>query len=208
MLAIGVRAPVQPSSASYTPGVRRMLLSVTVGLMIAWPMLRLSQSRPPYPIRQTWLDLAVLLGLVQVVVWPLRLVTNWTPLRTAAIDATLAGWLLLAGAVVASAILSDRRGPRVVAMIACASMCLLGPTLAWFGVMTGVNAMQLVDLSPLLAVRTLGEAGGAQPTFTQWRWILLLGVAAAAVWGALGLTIALASRRDHSLEPRPDRIVL
>ena len=63
LLAIGIRAPVQPSSASYPPGVRQMLLCVAAGLMIGWPLLRLSQTRPPYPIRQTLLDLLVLLGL-------------------------------------------------------------------------------------------------------------------------------------------------
>ena len=119
LLAIGLRAPVQPSSASYTPAIREMLLCVTIGLMIGWPLLRLSQTCPPYPIRQTLLDLVVLLGLLQVVVWPLRLVTNWTPLRTAAIDATITGWHLLAGALVAAAVTTPRRGPRILVMIAC-----------------------------------------------------------------------------------------
>ena len=195
LLAIGVRAPVQPSSASYTPGVRMMLLCVTFGLMIGWPLLRLSQASPPYPIRQTLLDLMVLLGLVQVVVWPLRLVTNWTPWRTTAIDATLAGWVLLGGAVVAAGIMTNRSGPRTLAMIACVSLCLLGPALAWLGVMTGVDAMELVSLSPLMAMRTLAEAGGAQPGMDQWRWIVLLGIAAILVWSALGLPTMLSGGR-------------
>src|SRR5262245_39320097 len=83
IIALGWRTPVQPSSASFTPGVRLMLLCVAIGLLIGWPLLRLSQSRPAYPLKQTMLDLLVLLGLVQVVIWPLRLVTNWTPYRTA-----------------------------------------------------------------------------------------------------------------------------
>jgi hypothetical protein len=203
IVAIGIRPPVQPSSASYTPGVREMLMCVTIGLMIGWPLLRLSQSRREYPIRQTLLDLLVLLGLVQVVIWPLRLVTNWTPLRTAAIDATLAGWTMLAGAVVAAAIVTDKRGPRILAMIACLAMCLLGPALAWLGVMTGLDAMQLVDLSPFLAVRTLGEGGGSHPTDVQWRWILLLAFAVIAGWTALGLATLLGgwARRIGAPEP-------
>jgi hypothetical protein len=196
VIAIGVRAPVQPSSASYTPGVRLMMLCVTTGLMVGWPLLRLSQHRAVYPMRQTLLDLIVLLGLVQVVIWPLRLVTNWTPVRTAAIDATLAGWVLLAGAIVASAIGTDRKGPRLIAMIACVAMCILGPALAWLGVLTGVNALQLVDLSPLMAVRTLGDAAGARPSDVQWRWIILLGVADVAVWIALGIAMLFAHRSE------------
>lgn len=189
VLVIGIRAPVQPSSASYTPAVRNMLICVVSGLIIGWPLLRLSQKRPEYPIRQTMLDLLVLLGLVQVVIWPLRLVTSWTPLRTAAIDATLAGWTVLAGALVAAAITSEQRGPRILAMIACIAMSLGGPALAWLGLMTGVDAMQLVDLSPFMAVRTLGEGGGSHPSDVQWRWIALLATAAIAVWLALGASM-------------------
>jgi len=185
LLAIGLRAPVQPSSASYTPAIREMLLCVTIGLMIGWPLLRLSQTCPPYPIRQTLLDLVVLLGLLQVVVWPLRLVTNWTPLRTAAIDATITGWHLLAGAMVAAAVATPNRGPRVLVMIACVVMCLAGPVAAWLGVLTGINAMALVDLSPLMSVRTLGDGTSIHPTDLQWRLIAVLGFAAAAAWMAL-----------------------
>jgi hypothetical protein len=198
ILALGVRAPVQPSSASYTPGVRMMLLCVTVGLMIGWPLLRLSQSSPAYPIRQTLLDLMVLLGLVQVVVWPLRLVTNWTPWRTAAIDATMAGWVMIAGAIVAAGIMSNRSGPRILAMLACVSLCLLGPALAWLGVMTGVDAMQLVRLSPFMAMRTLAEASGSQPALDQWRWIALLAIAATAVWIALVSTAWASHHRQNT----------
>lgn len=192
VIAIGVRAPVQPSSASYTPAVLLMMQCVTAGLMIGWPLLRLSQTRPPWPLRQTLLDLAVLLGLVQVVVWPLRLVTTWTPLRTAAIDATLAGWTALAGAMIAAALTTERPGPRVLAMTACLAMCLLGPFLAWVGVMTGVDALQLVGLSPFMAVKTLGGGGGSHPSDVQWRWIALLCSAAGMVWMALSMSRLIA----------------
>jgi hypothetical protein len=135
------------------------------------------------------LDLLVLLGLAQVVIWPLRLVTTWTPWRTAAIDATLAGWLLLAGAMVAAGVATDRGGPRLLAMAACVAMCLLGPALAWLGVLTGVNATELVGLSPLMAVHTLTEGIGTHPTPSQWTWIGLLVFAAVSVWITLGVTM-------------------
>jgi hypothetical protein len=202
IIALGWRTPVQPSSASFTPGVRLMLLCMAIGLLIGWPLLRLSQSRPWYPLRQTMLDLMVLLGLVQVVIWPLRLVTNWTPLRTAAIDATLAGWLLLAGAMVAAGVTTDRTGPRVLSMLACMAMCLLGPALAWLGMLTGVQALELVSLSPFMAIRTLSEGIGTHPTATQWTWIGLLWFAVAAVWTALIIGTAAQGRWRRG---EPDR---
>jgi hypothetical protein len=189
IIALGWRTPVQPSSASFTPGVRQMLLCMSIGLLIGWPLLRLSQTRPWYPLRLTLLDVMVLLGLVQVVIWPLRLVTNWTPFRTAAIDATLAGWLLITGAMVAAGVASDRTGPRLVSMLACVAMCLLGPALAWLGVMSGVQWLELISLSPFMAIRTLSEGIGTHPTPMQWTWIALLGLAAVAVWAALALAM-------------------
>lgn len=194
-LAIGIRPPVQPSAASYEPGVRLMLLCVTTGLMIGWPLLRLSQVPSPAPLRQTMLDLAVLLAMVQVVLWLLRLVTTWSPLRTAAVDAALAGWAILAGAVIAGAVGSPRSGPRHLAMIVCLAMCLLAPALAVVGVMGGVDSITLIELSPLLAVRSLGDGGGAPLTMHQWRWIGLLFLAGAAAWLALGLFQWIQGRR-------------
>ena len=41
-ITIGLRTPIQPVSASYTPAVRMMLLCMVVGLMVGWPLLRLS----------------------------------------------------------------------------------------------------------------------------------------------------------------------
>lgn len=198
IIAIGVRPPVQPSSATYTPAVRLMLICITTGLMIGWPLLRLSQDRPSYPIRQTLLDLVVLVGLVQVVVWPLRLVTSWTTLRTAAIDATLVGWTLLAGAVVAGAVSTERARPRYLAMAACAALCLLGPALAWLGLLFGVDAMALADLSALIAVKTLIEAGGPYPSSFQWRWIAFLGFADVAAW-AIVCVATISQQKNASL---------
>ena len=198
VMTIGLRAPVQPSSASYTPKVRLMMLCVAIGAMIGWPLLRLSQRKPAMPVRQTLLDLLVIVALIQVVIWPLRLVTTWSAMRTAAIEAALLGWLLLAGAVVAAAIIADKRGPRNLAMIASVAMCLLGPFLAWIGVMSGLHAMQLVSLSPLMAVRTLGEGTGPNPTASQWSLIALLGIADVLAWCALGVTM-LVSRRPNDI---------
>ena len=186
MLAIGFRPPVQPSAASYEPGVRLMLLCVSTGLMIAWPLFRLSQVESPHPLRQTMLDLVVLLSMVQIVIWPLRLVTTWSLLRAAAIDITLAGWVLIIGAIIASATGASKGGPRSLAMLAC--LCL-----------TNVNGVALIELSPFMAVRSLGDGGGSPLTIEQWRGICLLLAAVVAVWAALGAVAcwrAFANRRE------------
>lgn len=200
VLAMGLRTPVHPNSASFTPGVRLMMLCIAVGLMIGWPLMRLSQSASQWPIRQTVLDLIVLLMLVQVVIWPMRLVTVWSPLRTAAIDASMATWLIVIGAIVASAIGTVRAGPRLLAMAACIGVCLLGPALTFLGLFAGADWMALVDLSPFMAVHTLGQGGAAPPDPEQWHLIALLAVAGAAMWLVLGLVHATRA----AYRPRPE----
>jgi hypothetical protein len=194
VIAMGWRTPVQISSASYTPNFRLMLLCIVIGLMIGWPMLRLSQRSQGLPMLHTLLDLSVLISLVQVILWPLRLITPWTASRAAAIDATICGWILLAGAVVASAIGTAKAGPRNLAMLVCVGLCLLGPALATIGFQTGFNDIELIELSPLIAVRTLTEGGSSQPTPQQWQWIVLLGVAGGLAWSVLGI-LAMTRRR-------------
>ncbi len=198
--AIGLRMPVQPSAASYEPGVRLMLIGLTVGLTIAWPLLRLSQRASLLPARQVVLDLIVLLALVQVVIWPVRLVTTWPTLRTAALDATLAGWVLLAGAIVASATATNRAGPRHVAMAGCVGMCALAPGVAWLAVESGFDAVELTWLSPLTAIYALGGEGGALLRGEQWGQIAWLTLAAAASWVTLAGFNALAARRARKKE--------
>lgn len=204
LLSIGVRPPIEPSSASYTPGVRLMLVCIGVGLMIGWPLLRLSQSATPRPIVQTVLDLTVLVSLIQVVIWPLRLVTPWTVVRTAALDATLVSWTVLGGAVVASAVGSHRRGVRNLAITACLAMCLLGPALAVIGAVVGASAEQLMDIGPLVAVYRLAQAQGAAAPITGPQWVMIVMPAAAAglAWTALGAVYSMRRASPQPAEPR------
>lgn len=196
-VAIGFRPPVEASSASYTPGVRLMLISAVIGLVIGWPMLRLSLGTALYPIKQTVLDLVVLLALVQVVVWPLRLVTPWSPARTAALDATLVAWTVLAGAIVASAVGTQRAGPRNIAIFACLCMCLAGPSLAILGLhMRPLDGFshRLLQIGPLLEVHALSGGGRTAPHAAQWMWIGIVAAAAAASWSVLGVMATLRSK--------------
>ena len=208
LLSIGVKPPIEPSSASYTPGVRLMLVCIGIGLMIGWPLLRLSAAAggpTARPILQTVLDLIVLLSLIQVVIWPLRLVTPWTLARTAALDATLVGWTVLAGAVVASAVGSGRDGVRNLAIVACLAMCLLGPALAVIGAIVppvAGSAGQLMDIGPLVAVYRLAQGAAAPVTGPQWVMIVMPAAAAGLAWTALGVVYAARRASPQPAEPR------
>ncbi len=109
-------------------------------------------------------------------------------------------WVILAGAIVASAVGSERAGVRSLAMLACLGLCLLGPAVASVGATTGVDASTLIGLSPLMAVHTLGEGGGAQPLADQWRWITFLAFGTCAVWIVLLLSSLFIPARAEQLE--------
>lgn len=198
-MTVGFERPLQPSSAAYEPAVQLMLGSMMAGLLLGWPLLRLSQPASPHPVRQTAIDLLVLVSMVQVVVWPLRLVTRWTVDRTAAIDAVIIGWLLLAGAVVAAAIGTRRAGPRVLAMLVLMGLSLGGPLLwlleppEWMvGPRTG---HALARMSPFMFTHHLGDGGGAPLTIRDWRWVGLLHAAMMIAWTSLLATRAGAHAR-------------
>lgn len=203
LMSIGVRAPVESSSASYVPGVRVMLICMAIGLVVAWPLLRLSEPATEFPLRRAILDLVVLISLMQVVLWPLRLVTPWTPTRTAAIDATLIAWTLLAGAVVAAASGSRSAAIRCGAVAACLIMCLGGPVLAWLGVVGGMMdgaATSIWGVGPLAETHRLASVGSSPPTAAQWQWIVMAAGAALCAW--LGLAIAVACTRPAAITER------
>jgi hypothetical protein len=196
ILLIGFRPPVQAQSASYTPGVRLMLLSMAAGLAIAWPLLRLSGPMRPRPALQAMLDLAVLLCLVQVVLWPLRLVTPWPPARAAALDLCLAGWGLAFAAIVTA---GSGPGPqrtlgwrRTLAMVAAVALAAGAPLLVTLGgrslPFTGAGASGLLAAaSPATALWTLTAAGFEPPSAGEWRTAATGAAIAAVAWLALGI---------------------
>lgn len=191
-LTVGFGRPIQASSNAYEPGVQLMLGSLMAGLMVAWPMLRLSQPASRAPGRQTLMDLFVLLAMIQVITWPLRLVTRWTVERTMAIDAVFIGWVVLTGAVVAAAIGSARRGPRVLAMFVLLGLALGGPVLwlveasAWLAEPTFLG--RLARLSPFMVTHHLGDGAGAPVRIEDWQLVGLLWFAGLAAWVGYGLS--------------------
>lgn len=198
ILSVGLKPPVESSSASYTPGVRLMLVYITIGLMICWPLLRLSQTPKYWPLSQTILDMVVLLSLIQVVIWPLRLITPWTLDRTAALDATMAAWTMLAGAIIASAVGTNRFGVRNLAILACIAMCLLGPAITLLVATTAdTSAFSIVEFGPIISVYKLADEGAAsRVTYQQWLMILIPTVAAILAWSALGVITYLRSGKS------------
>jgi len=212
---------VQALSASYTPGVRMMMLTLLAGIVVAWPLARLSGPARPWPMRQSLLDLVVLLCLAQVVVWPLRLVTTWPPERSALIDLCLCGWGAAAAAVVATGTIPARRGSgalRTVSMLVALALFAAMPLLTLLGggqlPLTAHPSpaenpawWSVAAASPLTAIDAITAAGSVVPGGIEWRAARAGWWAAIALWGVAvicGMTVPRVDDPQGPLETSDD----
>lgn len=125
VLLFGIRPPIQPQAASYGPTLELLFASIGVGLSIGWPLLRLSSRPSASPVLQALFDGFALLVLLQVVIWPLRLVSSWTIPRMWFIVGALTAATMISAAILAAAQGSHHRRVRTMAMVLAAVLALL-----------------------------------------------------------------------------------
>lgn len=160
LVAFGPSPPILPLASSYAPAIRVAVLAMAAGLVIAWPLLRLSLPARRWPRRGVLLDSVVLLGAVQVSIWPMRLAAGWAIDRTLAIDACLCGWTLLAGTVCLWGARSDGRSARTAAMATLLALLLLPAALAAAvadDLAAGLANPFVVASEPFLAIHRLAD---------------------------------------------------
>ena len=194
IVCIGIRPPIQPSIASYLPGIRLFIASMAIGLCVAWPMMRLSERPSRAPIRQVLIDFVTIAVLVHGVMWPLRLATSWSIDRMGLIDLFLFSWGLLIAAILAMTIGSRLAIERVAAMISILVIALLGP-IAYFLYLHMNWAMPPIWLDgPILGVLRETLGGGLNPDALSWKSTFGVGFAAAAAWVIVILLSVSASK--------------
>lgn len=198
--SMGVHPPLHVATSSYTPSVRIMLLSSAVGAIVAWPLVRLCAARCAAPILATWLDLAVVLGMFNMVLWPLRLVTPWPVTRMALLMSIVCLWIVAIGGIVATARGSGRGWVRALAMMLVLA-CSLGAITAR---MIGVPGMPEFPSSlggPVEAILAVTTSGGAPPTVSERGALEIAASAALLAWAVALATAAIRARgrgRDAS----------
>ena len=196
LLTIGVRAPIQSSAASYVPGVRVLILLTLLGVVTAWPMLRLSQVARSRPCMQSLIDLAAIMAMTQIVIWPLRLVTNWPVERIALLTAVIAGWGLLISAILPLGTVRRSGTSRILCMFLVLLMTL-GGSLAWWvaGQVSSSDVSWMATLSPFTDVYSMMSNGQEQLAAGQWNHVIILWIVAAGLWSLPAIDLAAARRR-------------
>lgn len=179
VFAMGLEPPLQPSSSVYTPAARMLLISLVIGGMIGWPLVRLCSAIPKRPIAAALLDLVSLIALLQVLLWPLRLVTSWPIARTALIDVHGMVWLLITGGVVGLA--TAREGAiRVWMMLLLVTWLGLPPLLSHLLDLPPIVA----SISPLSHVWLLASGGPASLPPGAWQFAIVELAVAMVLWWA------------------------
>jgi len=94
------------SPETYRPAARTLLMVVTVGIVVLWPMTRLCQAAAlERPLWSTFKDMVVVLAPVQALVWPhgLRMLAGWPWTVVAGVSGVTIAWGVLTGGVLAVA---------------------------------------------------------------------------------------------------------
>jgi len=185
-----------PTAAQYQIGSASMITMIAVGSTLLWPLVRLSQASPEHPVGATLADMFVLLAPMQIVIWPLPLLTHWPLEIVAGLSGLLAAWTLLIGVIVARGTASTDGVSRVLAMLACITLVATGPLLLSIVPQRAPAHEQPGPwmLSPLTGIWALvASPSGLRPRLSQTE---RLGVAAPALLaGVLALGLHVVARR-------------
>jgi hypothetical protein len=178
----GFRPPVQAQSASYGPSIELLFATIGVGIGIGWPMLRLSGRASKAPLAQSLFDAVAMIVLLQVVLWPLRLVTAWSLERTVAlvVAASLATVMIAALLSLGSGSRNERT--RTVTMAFLVALAI-GPAI--FRALVG-------------AAGALAELAGAAPSAGLETPAALTAASAPALLAHLAAPIPLATSAGDS----------
>lgn len=204
--AVGLYGAVQEEGAR--TAARMILLVAGIGVVVLWPMTRLSQSAPAPGVAWAVQDtLAVVLPL-QAVIWPHIWLARWSLETAAAVSSVLTCWAVLVGGLLAVAF--ARRAPGAPARVAwmCVFVALpaaapiAGATLQGLGEPSLATTAWVQMASPITAIDQLAPRrpwlGTSSITREHWVAIGLTGVGAGAMW-LLALPLSRGGRGRQAL---------
>lgn len=207
------------TATGYGPAARIMLIVLMAGVVLVWPMTRLSQLRPAKSGRaagglgggvltSVLLDVWVVLLPVQLVIWPLLYIASWPMRVIGPVAVVFVLWTLVAGGVQAIALTSgkpdvDRNGRprsagRTLAMLVLVVASMSAPAaIGVLGASTPSWVMMLSPFTSLPALTGTGLSGPPGPVSPEQRLALTgLGALVAGLWGWAGFRAVLVSERE------------
>lgn len=197
---------IMPSEESFRAAAQMMMVSVSLGLCLVWPLYRLSMRLPKASRWLPMLDWLAMAGTLQVVLWPMRLSAHWTPIRVTLMDSMLCAWGLLFGALISLGLRDWSAWGRAKWMLLCMMLILAGPLaevamvriLGLGGAMFDASGVsEFLYWSPITGTWVMAGQDAYGVTGAQWARVGLLVAAAILAWGAVVLWPG-----DDEIQPR------
>lgn len=212
-------------SGPAVPAARWMVFATVLGMMLVWPAFRLSHGwimwrvqsdsddnsaatdhndkdniqLVPGALGRTFADWLALIIVFQFVVWPLRLVSEWSTAQAFWIDLTVIGWTLITAAIVGLGSRYRHALARTLAMVGCALLLLGEPIFRLLGDWpTGEDAV--MAYTPIEILWQLSAYDPGTP-LAMWNpiWsplVITVILAGAVAWIALPLSSALTETKS------------
>jgi hypothetical protein len=114
-----------------------LLALIQLGVVVVWPLLRLSQIPPRVPSRAAAVDLLIVLAPSAAILGPMGFLTKWSGATVAVLCASLIAWTVLYAGIIALAARVRSSTARASWMLLCLALAAGGPL---FGLLSNWRA--------------------------------------------------------------------
>ncbi len=171
-----------------------LLALIQVGVVVVWPLLRLSQLPPRFASRAAAVDLVIVLAPSAAILGPMGFLTKWTGATVVALCLSLVSWTFLYGGIVAIAGRVRAATSRALWMFLCLALAAIGPIIALLIASratsagadvppTGWRAALLSSpVSSPFAIARFPSSRAPYPDALTWELVILPLFVAAALW--------------------------
>lgn len=173
LATLGMQVPIQPTTLSYTPAVRTLVVMLAFGSCALYPVGRAAMATGHWGPHRLLLDAAAMSALFTVVFWPLQLVTYWPRGTGVALWSTVLGWTWAAVAWTGLVLCTRSIMRRVLGALAFPGLLAAGAVLDALGVPAPLPALcgpavAVLDVAP----RHAGADTPGAAAIAVFPWIL------------------------------------
>jgi len=172
---------------SAQPATRWMLMGSVIGLMVIWPMARMSMDADTRSStgRLMFCEWLTLITIFQAVVWPLSVTARWEIEQTLWLDLAVVAWSLLTALLVATGVRSPWAAHRCLVALLCVLLLVGEPALLMLTSLdlnAAPDEVWVMHISPIQTVWALAQTP-IEWNSGPWRAnVVIMGMGAIVAW--------------------------